>query len=119
MTVRLTRMSDAECAAAFGVLPRSIPGVAVLDSLSLRELTTRVLSILDKEMPNHPFSPRDFQFREHRDTHGRIVTYDFKKWRRLRLDIRRLEYVLDSSDPVAQTRNNQVHAAIKAAAMAD
>ena len=117
MTGRLTWMSDAECAAAFGVLPRIISGVAVSDGIGIHELTTRVLSILDKETPNHPLIPDDFQLNEHRDAHGRIVMYGFKKWRRLHLDIRRLRCVLDSDDPVAQTRNKRVHEAIKAAAM--
>lgn len=119
MTGRLTRMSDAECAVKLGVLPRSIRGVAASDAIGMHELTAKVLSILEREMPNHPFMPDDFQFNEHRDTHGRIVMYDFKKWRRIHLDIRRLRYLLDSDDPVAKTRNSRVHEAIKAAAMAD
>ena len=113
MVGKLVRESDTGGTISFFRSARTGCGTGLPESLSVDELTVRVITILDRDVPNHPFKQEDFRFyNEQRDIYGRTISYDFNKWVRRRLDIRALKYVFDVHDPVARFRNGQVHKAI-------
>ena len=114
MTGELVRESDTGHTFSFYRNVKTKPGIGLPESLSLHELTTRVLTILDQDVPNHSFTRKDVFFDgEWRDIYGRTITYDFNKWVQRRLDLRTLKYVYDVHDPAARFRNDQVHRAIR------
>ena len=120
MVGKLVRESDTGRTITFFRNPRTGCGIGLPESLSVDELPERVMTILDREVPNHPFKQEDFCFSGDRtDIYGRMISYDFNKWVRRRLDIRAFEYVFDVHDPVARFRNDQVHKAISEAVSMD
>ncbi len=106
------------CLALEGVIVSSgqSPMVEISVDADRTELESSIRAALKRHACKHGFAPPAVSFTVVESENRRFLIYDFERWVRHRLDIRRCEYVLDYNDPIVRTRNEALAETIETAA---